>query len=88
MCTPSMAATEHKAVTGGASDLHVLEVNTGKGVEDAETNGSCSRHTCRATSTGTEVEQGCEGEHIFRKLVDRTGGIQVHNIHEGCMGLR
>ena len=51
-------------------------------------NGSCSRHACRVTSTGTEVEQGCEGEHIFRKLVCRTGGIQVHHIHERCMGLR
>ena len=82
-----MASTEHEAVTGGASDLHVLEGNTGKGLEDAETNGSCSRHACRLTSTGTEVEQACEGEHIFRKLVCRTGGIQGHHIHERCMGL-
>ena len=82
-----MAATEYDAYTRGASDRHVLEANTGKGVEGAETNGSCSRHACRATSTGIEVELVCGGEHIFRKLVCRTGSIQVHHIHERCMGL-
>jgi hypothetical protein len=82
-----MAAMEHEVLTGGPCDRHVLEANTGKGVEDAETNGSSSRHACRATSTRTEVEQACEGEHIFRKLVCRTGGIQGHHIHERCMGL-
>ena len=79
-----MAATEYDAYTGGASDRHVLEANTGKGVEDADTNGSSSRAGSRTTSTGPDVDQACEGEHIFRKLVCP----QEHHIHKKCMGSR
>ena len=39
-----MAATEYEALTGGPCDRHVLEANTSKGVEYAETNGSYSKH--------------------------------------------
>ena len=38
-----------EAVAGGAYDRHDLEANTGKGVEEAETNGSCCRHACSSS---------------------------------------